>query len=59
VDVRARAILGGGTALCCRGSCEGPRFHPLAGTTLQLHRRLKQRFDPGGLFNRNRVIAGL
>jgi glycolate oxidase FAD binding subunit len=59
VDVRARAILGGGTALCWRGSCEGPRFHPLAGTTLQLHRRLKERFDPGGLFNRNRMIAGL
>jgi glycolate oxidase FAD binding subunit len=58
-DVRARAMLCGGTALCWRGSCEGSRFHPLAGTTLQLHRRLKQRFDPGGLFNRNRLIAGL
>jgi glycolate oxidase FAD binding subunit len=58
-DVRAQAILRSGTALCWRGSCEGARFHPLAGTPLELHRRLKQRFDPGGLFNRNRLIAGL
>ena len=34
LDVRALAILRGGTALCWRGSCEGSRFHPLAGTTL-------------------------
>jgi glycolate oxidase FAD binding subunit len=58
-DVRAQAVLRGGTALCWRGRCEGARFHPLAGTSLELHRRLKQRFDPRGLFNRNRLVAGL
>jgi FAD/FMN-containing dehydrogenase len=37
----------------------GQRFHPLSGVTLELHRRLKQRFDPRGIFNPNRLIDGL
>jgi len=26
---------------------------------LTIHRRLKQRFDPHGIFNHNRLVAGL
>ena len=60
LDVRAAAAAGGGTALCWRGPVpRGQRFHPLSGVTLELHRRLKQRFDPRGIFNPNRLIDGL
>ena len=59
-DVRAAAVASGGTALCWRGPVpRGQRFHPLSGVTLELHRRLKQRFDPRGIFNPNRLVDGL
>ena len=59
-DVRAAAAASGGTALCWRGPVpRGQRFHPLSGVTLHLHRRLKRRFDPRGIFNPNRLIDGL
>ena len=59
-DVRAAAVASGGTALCWRGQVpRGQRFHPLSGVSLGLHRRLKQRFDPRGIFNPNRLIDGL
>ncbi len=32
-----------------------PTFHPLAPGVLQIHRRLKQEFDPAGLFNGQRL----
>ena len=60
-DVRAQAGAAGGTAALFRGSApaDTPRFHPLPGANLALHRRLKVRFDPQGIFNRNRLIPGL
>ena len=59
-DVRAQAIAAGGTAMCFRGPTQAAtRFHPLSGVSLNLHRRLKERFDPRGIFNRNRLIPGL
>jgi glycolate oxidase FAD binding subunit len=59
--VRAQAMSAGGTAAVFRGggAAVAPRFHPLAQANLSLHRRLKERFDPKGIFNRNRLIAGL
>jgi glycolate oxidase FAD binding subunit len=58
-DVRALARAAGGTAACWRGASPGKRFHPLPETLAMLHRRLKKRFDPAGLFNRGRLLADL
>jgi len=58
-DVRAVACAAGGTALHWRGGAPGSRFHPLAAPVLTIHRRLKERFDPHGIFNRGRLVAGL
>ena len=59
VPVRALAREAGGTALCWRGPAPEGRFHPLPAAVAQLHRRLKQRFDPQGIFNPGRLIGGL
>jgi glycolate oxidase FAD binding subunit len=59
VPVRARAAAAGGTALCWRGAAPGKRFHPLAPAVERLNRRLKERFDPHGVFNPGRLVAGL
>jgi glycolate oxidase FAD binding subunit len=59
ITVRERARAAQGTALHWRGAEPGGRFHPLPATVASLHRRLKERFDPGGLFNPGRLIAGL
>jgi glycolate oxidase FAD binding subunit len=57
---RALAITAGGTAMCWKGAPPpGARFHPLQPTVATLHRRLKDRFDPHGIFNPGRMIAGL
>ena len=58
-DVRGIATAAGGTALHWRGGAPGSRFHPLAAPVLAIHRRLKERFDPHGIFNPGRLIAGL
>jgi glycolate oxidase FAD binding subunit len=60
--VRARelATAAGGTALCWHGHApQTGRFHPLQPTVAALHRRLKQHFDPHGIFNPGRMIPGL
>ncbi len=57
--MREVAAAAGGTALCWRGPAPQGRFHPLAPALAQLHRRLKERFDPHGIFNRGRLLAGL
>jgi glycolate oxidase FAD binding subunit len=57
--VRRVATAARGTALHWRGGQSGRRFHPLAAPVLEIHRRLKARFDPHGIFNRNRLVAGL
>jgi glycolate oxidase FAD binding subunit len=58
-EVRRVAQAAGGTALHWRGGAGGGRFHPLAPTVLGIHRRLKGRFDPHGIFNPNRLVIGL
>lgn len=57
--VREAACAVGGTALCWRGAAPGGRFHPLQPAVAKLHRRLKERFDPNGIFNPGRLVAGL
>ncbi|HUI58919.1 MAG TPA: glycolate oxidase subunit GlcE [Steroidobacteraceae bacterium] len=58
---RMRELAGaaGGTAMKWRGAAPAGRFHPLAPAVLALHRRLKQHFDPDGLFNPGRLLAAL
>lgn len=58
-DIRAKAESAGGTAALWRGNPDAPKFHPLADANLQLHRRIKQQFDPNGIFNRGRLLADL
>jgi glycolate oxidase FAD binding subunit len=58
-EVRRLATAAGGTALHWRGGAAGSRFHPLAPAVLGIHRRLKARFDPHGIFNPNRLVMGL
>ncbi|KKW67121.1 hypothetical protein AAV94_12400 [Lampropedia cohaerens] len=53
--IRAAAQAAGGHASCfTRGHVNLP-FHPLAPALLQLHRNLKTRLDPHGLFNPGRM----
>ena len=58
-DIRARAANVGGTATLWRGERNTTMFHPLTEANLVLHRRLKQQFDPNGIFNRGRLIEEL
>jgi glycolate oxidase FAD binding subunit len=58
-DIRARAADVGGTATLWRGQRDTTMFHPLAEANLALHRRIKQQFDPNGIFNRGRLVAEL
>ena len=59
-NIRKLAVTAKGTALCWRGTPPATgRFHPLQPTVATLHRRLKDRFDPHGIFNPGRMIAGL
>jgi glycolate oxidase FAD binding subunit len=57
--VRTLAAQAGGTAQCWHGPAPQGRFHPLQPEVAKLHRRLKERFDPQGIFNPGRLIAGL
>jgi glycolate dehydrogenase FAD-binding subunit len=59
IDVRALAVGVGGTALRWRGAGRGSRFHPLPPPLLEIHKRLKHSFDPQGIFNPGRLLAGL
>ncbi len=55
-EIRQAAAARGGQATVFRGT--GPNnepFHPLPPSLLQLHRRLKQTFDPHGIINRGRM----
>jgi len=58
-EVRALASAAGGSALHWRGGNAGQRFHPLSPAVLEIHRRLKARFDPHGIFNPGRLMADL
>ena len=59
VAMREVAAAAGGTALCWRGPAPQGRFHPLPPALARLHRRLKERFDPHGIFNPGRLLPGL
>jgi glycolate oxidase FAD binding subunit len=58
-DMRQRAAAAGGTAMHWRGGSAGGRFHSLSPVVLEIHRRLKLRFDPHRIFNPGRLIADL
>jgi glycolate oxidase FAD binding subunit len=59
-EVQARTQQLGGHATLFRG---GDRAHnvftPLSAPILAIHRRLKQAFDPAGIFNPGRLVPGL
>ena len=61
--VRASADALGGHATAWRASAETKATHgvfaPLTAPLLAIHRRLKDEFDPHGLFNRGRMYAAL
>jgi glycolate oxidase FAD binding subunit len=57
--IRQLAANAGGSALHWRGGAPGQRFAPLSASVLELHRRLKEQFDPHRIFNRGRLIADL
>jgi glycolate oxidase FAD binding subunit len=55
-EVRKIASAAGGHATLFRGGDGSiPAFTPLASVPLELHKRLKRSFDPGGIFNRGRL----
>jgi len=59
--VRHAAAQAGGSAIVYRGhdtAADAP-FQPLSEPLLALHQRLKQRFDPRGLFNPGRLYPAL
>lgn len=58
-QARATAVAAGGTALCWKGPASVPRFHPLNAAVAALHRELKARFDPQGIFNPGRLLREL
>lgn len=57
-SIRTTAKKAGGHAYLFRGGDRGGEvFPPLSATVLNLHRNLKQAFDPMGLFNPGRLYA--
>lgn len=58
-EIRAAALKAAGTAMIWRGARDASMFHPLDAANLEIHRRLKQQFDPDGIFNRGRLVAEL
>lgn len=59
-ELRARVQALGGHALRFRGGArDGEVFHPLSAPLMTVHRRLKQAFDPDGLFNPGRLYQGI
>ena len=54
-EIRERLARMGGHATLFRGDSEEERFHPLAAGLERIHRRIKQAFDPRGVFNPYRM----
>jgi glycolate oxidase FAD binding subunit len=60
VSVRSLAQAHGGHATLYRGDPQREQiFHPLPAPLMVLHRRLKQAFDPHGIFNPGRMYGEL
>jgi glycolate oxidase FAD binding subunit len=58
--VRAWSAAHGGHATVFRAQHKGADvFHPLDATLAEVHRKLKDVFDPHGVFNRGRLISGI
>jgi len=57
--MRALAAAAGGHATAFRGNKVGGAFTPLAAPLARIHRELKARFDPDGLFNPGRLYPDL
>ena len=58
--VRAAAKTTGGHATLFRsGKSSAAAFHPLAPEMMNIHRRLKEKFDPMGILNPGRMYPGL
>ena len=58
--VRAAAAKAGGHATLFRSADKSAGvFTPLSGPLMQIQRRLKQSFDPAGIFNRGRLYPDL
>lgn len=55
----ALSAVGGHASLFRGGDHQGEVFHPLSPVLLNLHRRLKQSFDPAGIFNPGRLYSEL
>lgn len=59
-EIRARVTALGGHATLFRGGDRGVEvFHPLPGAMHAIQRRLKQAFDPAGIFNPGRLYPDL
>jgi glycolate oxidase FAD binding subunit len=58
-EIRKLAVTAGGTAMQWRGAGTGEMFHSLSPAVLAIHRQLKRRFDPHGIFNPGRLVAGI
>ncbi|MCW5661282.1 MAG: glycolate oxidase subunit GlcE [Burkholderiaceae bacterium] len=57
--MRTLAAAAGGHASAFRGGKAGGAFTPLTAPLLRIHRELKSRFDPDGLFNPGRLYPDL
>lgn len=54
---QAASAVGGQATLFRSAAASDEPFHPLSPAVLQLHRRLKQTFDPHGILNPGRLYA--
>lgn len=57
ICAKAEAVGGHATAFRHRGNTDA--FHPLSPALAQIHRRLKNEFDPAGLFNPGRMYSDI
>ena len=57
--IREAAIKAGGHATCFRGGDRQQVFSPLSPVLHSIHKRLKQAFDPEGLFNPGRMYEDI
>ncbi|MBK4738252.1 glycolate oxidase subunit GlcE [Noviherbaspirillum pedocola] len=54
--IRTSAAKAGGHATLFRGGARDDVFHPLQPAVATIHRRLKNAFDPAGIFNPGRML---